>query len=268
LSPAGRLAALLGLALTLIASPAAAGTADRVGATFGLMAEDFIQSFKPIEGMVVAVEGDVMYIDVGSDRGAQAGQEFTVFRKGEPFHHPYTGKALGHYEEILGYAQVRRTEPQFSETLFVPAPDRPRPHAVDGVRISRGRIKVAVAPLMDLTDSRADVRRVPYLLGTALERSGRFQSVDPILVADMFADTSLRVEEVLVRPERAVRAARNLNVSAWLVPVLIERRGVTYLDVTLVSAITGTALLSRRQPLVSAATAEEQRFPWEPRAED
>jgi hypothetical protein len=268
LTRATGLVAALGLVLALIVSPAVAGMADRVGATFGLMAEDFIHAFTPVEGMVVALEGSVIYIDVGSDKGAQVGQEFTVFRKGEPFHHPYTGKVLGHYEEVLGHAQVRRTEPHFSEALFVPAPDKPAPHAVDGVRISRGRIKIAVTPLMDLTDSHTDVRRVPYLLGTALERSGRFQSVDPIAVADMFADTSLRVEEVLVRPERAVRAARNLGVSAWLVPMLMERRGVTYLDVTLVSAVTGTALLSRRLALVSSATAEEQRFPWEPRAED
>jgi hypothetical protein len=35
-----------------------------------------------------------------------------------------------------------------------------------------------------------------------------------------------------------------------------------------VSAITGTALLSRRLPLVTASATEEQRFPWEPRPED
>jgi hypothetical protein len=43
---------------------------------------------------------------------------------------------------------------------------------------------------------------------------------------------------------------------------------VTYLDVTYISAITGTALISRRLPLVTASATEEQRFPWEPRPED
>jgi hypothetical protein len=265
----GRLSTAVALvALLAVVPPAGAGMADRIGATFGLMAEDFIQAFQPVEGMVITLEGDVIYLDVGSERGARPGQEFTVFRKGDVFHHPYTGKPLGHYEEVLGHAQVRRVEAQFAEALYIPIADRPPPRPVDGVRISRGRIKVAVTPLLDLTDSRADVRRVPYMLGVALERSRRFQVVDPLAVADMFADISMRVEEILVRPERAVRAARNLEVAAWLVPVLLERRGVTYFDVTLVSAITGTALFSRRQPLVSAGTGEEQRFPWEPRAED
>jgi hypothetical protein len=41
-----------------------------------------------------------------------------------------------------------------------------------------------------------------------------------------------------------------------------------YLDVTWISSITGTALFSRRLPLIPAGTAEAQRFPWEPRPED
>ena len=56
---------------------------------------------------MVAVEGDALYLDLGQGGGAQVGQEFTVFRKGEAFHHPITGKVLGQYEEVLGYAQVR-----------------------------------------------------------------------------------------------------------------------------------------------------------------
>ena len=84
----------------------------------------------------------------------------------------------------------------------------------------------------------------------------------------MFAGGTLRVEEVLARPERAMRIAQNLDVAGWIVPVLLERRGVTYLDVTLISAITGTALFSRRQVVLPSSASEEQRFPWEPRAED
>ena len=51
-------------------------------------------------------------------------------------------------------------------------------------------------------------------------------------------------------------------------PILIRRAWVTYLDTTYVSAITGTALFSRREPLVNATASEEQRFPWEPVSED
>jgi hypothetical protein len=255
--------------LTLLAVPAAdAGLADRIGATFTLMSGEFVKAFEPLQGVIVAIEGETVYLDLGDQSGVQAGQEFAVFRRGEPFHHPVTGKMLGYYENILGHAQIRTVSAEFSEALFVPHPNRPWPRAEDGVRISRGRIKVAVTPLLDLTGGTADVRRVPYLFASVLERSKRFQVVDPFAVADMFATGGMRVEEVLARPARAAQIARNLEVVGWLVPILLERRGTLFLDVTYISAVTGTALFSRRQPLVLEAVAEEQRFPWEPLIED
>ena len=261
------LAAVL-LAAALVAGPAAAGAADRIGATFTLMADEFIQAFQPVEGIVVSLDGDEIFLDIGAARGGQVGQEYTIFRKGSPFLHPLTGRPLGRYEDVLGWAQVRRVQPEFAIATFVPAPDRPTPQPEDGARITRGRIKIAIAPVLDMTATGADLRRVPYLLGTVLERSKRFQVVDPIAVGDMFAGGGLRVEEMLARPERAVRAAKNLEVAGWVVPVLLERRGAVTLDVTYISAITGVALFSRRLPLLPNSAVEEQRFPWEPPVED
>jgi hypothetical protein len=158
--------------------------------------------------------------------------------------------------------------PNFTAATYRPRPEAPRPRAGDGARITRARIRVAVTPMLDLTTERADLRRVPFLIGAALEGSKRFQVVDPLAVGDVFASGSLRVEDMLARPERATRAARNLDVAGWIVPLLLARRGVTYLDVTYISAVTGAALISRRLPLVTASATEEQRFPWEPRPED
>jgi len=264
-----RLGALVAALVTVVTvAPARAGLADRLGATFTLMADDFIVASQSLEGAVVSLDGDRIYLDLGAQSGAQAGQELTVFRKGDVFHHPLTGKPLGRYEEHLGYAQIQRVFPQFAEGVYVPLPDRPPPLPGDGARISRGRIKIAVTPLLDLSQSNADVRRVPYLIASVLERSKRFLVVDPLAVADMFAGGTLRVEEMLARPERAMRIARNLEVTGWIVPVLLERQGVLYLDTTWISSITGTALFSRRRTVLPSSAAEEQRFPWEPRAED
>jgi hypothetical protein len=254
--------------LLIAAGSATAGLADRVGATFALMADDFIKAIQPLDGIVVAVEGRTVYLDIGERDGARVGQELTVFRRGEPFFHPYTGRPIGRYEDVLGHAQIRRVEEQFSEALFIPASDAAAPRPEDGARISRGRIRLAVTPLLDLTGGNADIRRVPYLMASILERSKRFLVVDPLAVTDMFANGALRVAEVLARPERAVRIAKNLEVAGWLIPVLLERGGVMYLDATWISAVTGTALFSRRLPLVPAGSAEAQRFPWEPRPED
>jgi hypothetical protein len=251
----------------MLTAPAQAGMADRIGATFGLMSEQFSKAFRPLEGIVVAVEGTRLYLDVTEKDGVQVGQELAVFRKGEVFRHPLTGAPLGRYETALGHAQVRRIEPRFVEATFIALPDTPPPQPEDGVRISRGRIRVAVTPLIDLTNSSADLRRVPFLLSTALDRTKRFQVADPLAVVDLFS-AGARVEELIVHPSSAVEAAKPFGVAWWLVPILIERGGVTYLDATWISALTGTALISRREPLMRSSTPEEQRFPWEPLVED
>jgi hypothetical protein len=266
--PSRRLAIVTLLVTLALAPPARAGLADRVAATFALMAADFVKAFQPIEAVVISVEGPEIFLDVNEAGGAQIGQEFVVYRKGDTFAHPLTARPLGRYEEVLGYARIVRLYPNFSAGIYMALPNMPSPRASDGARITRARVRVAVTPVLDLTTSRADVRRVPFMLAAALEGSKRFQVVDPLAVSDMFASGSLRVEEMLARPERSMRAARNLEVSGWIVPMLLERRGVTYLDVTYLSAITGTALISRRLPLVTASPTEEQRFPWEPRPED
>lgn len=266
--PVRLVAVLVALVALAGADVASAGLADRVGTTFVLMADDFVKASQPVEGTVVSVDGQRIFVDLGEGSGAQPGQELTVYRKGEVFHHPLTGRPLGRYEDHLGYAQIRRVFSQFSESMFVSLPDQPAPEVGDGARVSRGRIRIAVTPMLDLTQSGADVRRVPYLIASVLERSKRFVVVDPLAVADMFAGGTLRVEEFLARPERAMRVARNLDVTGWIVPVLIERQGVLYLDATWISAITGSALISRREAVLPSSAAEAQRFPWEPRAED
>ncbi len=247
---------------------AEAGVADQVGATFGLMIQDVVSAFPAVEGLVVAVEGERIYIDLTEKEAVQPGQEFTIFRKGEVFRHPINGRPLGRHEEVLGHAQVQRVLAQFSEAAYVPLEGKPVARPEDGVRITRGRIRVAVAPPTDLTTAHADLRRVPFMLAHALSETKRFQSADPSTVQERLLSQKTRTEELLVRPDKAVAVARPLEVDGWLVPVLLERRGVTYLDVTWVSAVTGVALFSRRLALIRAETAAEQRFPWEPVPED
>ena len=252
------------LAVAMAPDPAAAGMADRIGGTFTLMADDFIQAFQPVEGIVVSLEGDEIFLDIGAARGGQVGQEYTIFRKGAPFLHPLTGRPLGRYEDVLGYAQIVRVHPQYSEALFVPAEGKAPVQPEDGARITKGRIRVALAPATDLTKANADLRRVPFMLAHALELTKRFQVADPSTVQEHLLSQKTRSEELLVSPGKARTSGKTLEVTGWLVPVLIERRGITYLDVTWVSAVTGTALFSRRAALSRSEGSAEQRFPWEP----
>jgi hypothetical protein len=252
------------LLVLVLSTPVGAGTADQVGATFGLLIQDVVAAFPAVEGLVVQVEDERLFLDLTAKDGVQPGQEFSVFRKGEVFRHPINGRPLGRYEDVLGYAQIVRVHPQYSEALFVPAEGKVPVQPEDGARITKGRIRVAVAPATDLTKANADLRRVPFMLAHALELTKRFQVADPSAVQEHLLSQKTRSEELLVSPGKAKTSGKTLEVTGWLVPVLIERRGVTYLDVTWVSAVTGTALFSRRAALSRSEGSAEQRFPWEP----
>ncbi len=254
----------LPLLVLALSTPVGAGTADQVGATFGLLIQDVVAAFPAVEGLVVQVDGDRLFLDLTEKNGVQPGQEFSVFRKGEVFRHPINGRPLGRFEDVLGYAQIVRVHPQYSEALFVPAEGKAPVQPEDGARITKGRIRVAVAPATDLTKANADLRRVPFMLAHALELTRRFQVADPSTVQEHLLSQKTRSEELLVSPGKARSSGKTLEVTGWLVPVLIERRGVTYLDVTWVSAVTGTALFSRRAALSRTEGTAEQRFPWEP----
>ncbi len=261
------LALVLALSVSWVAV-AAAGVADQVGATFGLMLQDIVNAFPPVEGLVVEVDGGQIYMDLADKDGIRPGQEFTVFRKGEVFVHPVTHKPLGHFEQVLGYAQVERVLPKYSAAKYIPVAGEPAVQPEDGVRITHGRIRAAVAPTVDLTKAQADLRRVPFMIALGLDQTKRFQTVDPSTVRDLLLKEHVRPEELLVLPERVIAIGKMLEVAGWLVPVLIERSSISYLDVTWISAVTGMPLFSRRLPLTRADSASEQRFPWEPRPED
>jgi hypothetical protein len=265
---------LVVLALSLLAGlapvgPARAGVADEIGATFGLLVQDIADAFPPIEGIVATVQGEQIFLALDGQDRIQPGQELTVFRKGEVFRHPLSQRAMGRFEDVLGHAQVKRVYQDFAEAAYVPIEGKPTVRAEDGARITRGRIRVAVTPVVDLTSSRADLRRVPFMLALGLEQTKRFQAVDSSVVQDQLLNGRTRPEQFFIDPDRAVALGRSLEIAGWLVPVLMERRGARYLDVTWISAATGRALFSRRLSLVRGLeAATEPRFPWEPRLRD
>src|SRR5439155_1467283 len=171
-------AALAGalLAAAMVAGLAAAGAADRIGATFTLMADEFIQAFQPVEGIVVSLDGDEIFLDIGATRGAQVGQEYTIFRKGAPFLHPLTGRPLGRYEDVLGWAQVKRVQPEFAsaaKNLDVAG------WVVPVLLERRGGVTLDVTYISAITGVALFSRRLPLLPNSAVEEQ-RFPWEPPV----------------------------------------------------------------------------------------
>ncbi len=240
------------------------GVTDQVAVTFQEVARALRDAFPPVEGVVVAVNGERVSLDLKERTKVFPGMELRVARRGEAFHHPLTGVVLGHYEELLGYAQVLEVQEPFCMARFIPLPEAPPVRVEDLARVTRGRVRVAVTPILDLTQSRLDAKRIPYLLAAALERTGRFAPVDPQAVGQLMEQERVRTVDLFLTPALVARLSRTLEVDGWVIPLLVEMQGSAVVDATWVSAITGTPLFSRRHPLVAAPPQIEQRFPWEP----
>ncbi len=65
-------------------------------------------------GRVIKVEGDKVWINIGSSAGAKIGDEFDVMRKGEELIDPDTGLSLGTEEEKVGRVVIVELKDKFS----------------------------------------------------------------------------------------------------------------------------------------------------------
>lgn len=79
-----------------------------------------INNLFPLHGYIVSRERETALIDLGSEHGIQAGDEFIVNQLGEKIIHPVTGKVLGASRKTIGTAKIHRIlDKELSEVLLL-----------------------------------------------------------------------------------------------------------------------------------------------------
>ena len=79
------------------------------------LAFKYKQSLPITEGIVIKLEGDSVYVDIGEKMKLKEDIDLIIFRKGEQLLHPVTGKALGSKPVELGNATVKAVFEDFSK---------------------------------------------------------------------------------------------------------------------------------------------------------
>ncbi|MDR2883958.1 MAG: hypothetical protein LBV09_02495, partial [Deferribacteraceae bacterium] len=79
---------------------------------------DIEQYFNSTTGIVIEVEGNRAFIDIGSDKRLVNGAKLSVFHEGEPIVHPVTGKVLGSKQGTAGELNVVKVDKEFSEVTY------------------------------------------------------------------------------------------------------------------------------------------------------
>jgi hypothetical protein len=71
------------------------------------------------DGYVVKVDSATVYLDWGKSSGVKEGDQFKIYRAGEPLKHPVTGEILGQTEVDLGQGVLDHLDEKFSSGKLV-----------------------------------------------------------------------------------------------------------------------------------------------------
>ncbi|HXH81944.1 MAG TPA: hypothetical protein VNN07_03350 [Candidatus Tectomicrobia bacterium] len=169
-----RLACALALGVALLAAVAttAAQTASPTSpASIGLLAEQVLALFPKLDGDVIEAQGSTVTLSLGRKDGLVQGIELALYREGRELRHPRTGQVLGRTEQGLGRALVEEVFESYAVARVTQGGDvRPG----DRARISAGRLRLTVLPLVDGVKDAVAEPAVQELV-EALNRTGRFQ---------------------------------------------------------------------------------------------
>ncbi len=165
-----RLARALGL-ITLLLAAVVTASAQTAQPTLGVLVSQVAALFPRVNADVIEVQGDTVTLSLGQRDGLAAGIEMSLYREGRELRHPRTGEVLGRTEQALGRVAVRQIFEAYSTGTVAPGTDvRPG----DRARVSAGRIKLTLLPLVDgVKDGLAEA--ATHELIEALNRTGRFQ---------------------------------------------------------------------------------------------
>jgi hypothetical protein len=83
------------------------------------LAVKFRRRLPLVEGVVVKTEGRQVFVDLGEKQAIKKYMKLLLFREGEPFKHPLTGKPLGTSTQTLGEARVEAVLEDFSQATML-----------------------------------------------------------------------------------------------------------------------------------------------------
>jgi hypothetical protein len=194
------------------------------------LARQTAEAFPKVETTVTAVDGGIVTIGAGRDRGLRPGWVMNVYRAGREFTHPLTQVVLGRQEQTLGRIEISEVR----EDTAMGRPIRPvtsEMRAGDGARITAGRVPVAVIP------GRRDTNSLLFHKFTALlSQTGRFRLVEEEKTAQFLK--SKQVSGVWEKAELEAELGRELKAE-YLLVVTTAVQGTASMAVRIVAADTG-----------------------------
>src|SRR5947209_10401595 len=163
------------IALGVLAALWGSGTsgAQTAAPSLGVLVDQVQALFPKVDGEVIEVQNGTVTLGLGSKDGLVAGVELALYRQGRELRHPKTGEVLGRTEQQMGRLAVQQVFEAYSTGTVSPGSEV---QPGDRARISAGKIKLSVVPLVETGVRDTLVDAAIHEVMDALNRTGRFQS--------------------------------------------------------------------------------------------
>jgi hypothetical protein len=134
--------------------------------------------FPDVRGTVVSVQDNTVFIDVGTEKKISVGAQLALLQEGVEIVHPKTKKVLGKYEKPVGAIQITEIMEQFSVAKILWM--EPDTEIVQGSTVAGfpGKIKIAVLPVINLTEKTINVDSAYNLFVGTMKADERFMVFD------------------------------------------------------------------------------------------
>ena len=199
------------------------------------LAGQLAQQFPPLQGEVVDVQGEQLYLSLGARDQVLEGMRLDVFREGDALTSPTTGEVLGRLEEDLGTVTVTRVAETYAVAVPAGAATGVTVQAGDKVRITAGRLSLALLPVTDQTGQAMSLAALADAVQRGLGATGRFHVVPRARLAVWLLERGLAPGDVLA-PEVMADAASSLGVAYMAQPVLQDAGDATIVELRMLVA--------------------------------
>lgn len=228
-----------------------------LGAAARTMSDQLVQHFPPLQGEVVDIKGDQLYLSLGARDKVLENMQLQVFREGEELTSPSTGEVLGRLEVDLGAVTVAQVFETYAVAVSANAPASGTVKVGDKVRITAGTLSLALLPVSGSSASAIPSTELLAALRRSLNDTGRFYVLPRARLNLWLLDQGLTSGDML-SPEMMSEAAKILGVAYLVQPVLRESDGTAIVELRLLAPLVSQTPLTTALAIVSEAKATAQ----------
>jgi hypothetical protein len=224
----------------------AAGGSGTLGAqtepppSIGVLVDQVLALFPKVDGEVLEVQDGTVTLALGSRDGLVSNVELALYRQGRELRHPKTGEILGRTEQALGRLMVREVFEAYSTGK---ASQGSEVQPGDRARISAGKIKLTVVPLMEGGVRESLVDSAMREIVDALTRTGRFQINPGDAIGVWLGQQGIKRDDILAG-HGLNAAVENFKIEQLLIVAFTRVQSKPYMDVRLFGAPGMTPRLS------------------------